>query len=144
VSGLEGYLIVAVPNFPTLLREKMNDENAIFIRGDDGRNFTYRQYWDLAGQLANALATHGVGVGDRVAVQVEKSVEALALFLACARMGAIFLPLNTAYTPGEIDYFIRDAEPRVFICAPEKLRFLSMLCKTVLTLDDKGERTEGT
>jgi malonyl-CoA/methylmalonyl-CoA synthetase len=141
VSGLEGYLIVAAPNFPTLLREKMSDENAMFIRGDDGRNFTYRQYWDLAGQLANGLATHGVGVGDRVAVQVEKSVEALALFLACARMGAIFLPLNTAYTPGEIDYFIRDAEPRVFICAPEKLRFLSMLCKTVLTLDDKGEGT---
>ena len=128
-------------NFPTLLREKMRDENAIFICGDDGRNFTYREYWNLAGQLANALAAHGVGVGDRVAVQVEKSVEALALFLACARMGAIFLPLNTAYTPSEIDYFIRDSDPKVFICAPEKFRFLSMLCKMVLTLDDKGEGT---
>ena len=128
-------------NFPTLLREKMRDENAIFICGDDGRNFTYREYWNLAGQLANALAAHGVGVGDRVAVQVEKSVEALALFLACARMGAIFLPLNTAYTPSEIDYFIRDSDPKVFICAPEKFRFLSILCKMVLTLDDKGEGT---
>jgi malonyl-CoA/methylmalonyl-CoA synthetase len=132
---------VASINFPTLLREKMRDENAIFIRGDDGRNFTYREYWDLAGQLANALAAHGVGVGDRVAVQVEKSVEALALFLACARMGAIFLPLNTAYTSSEMDYFIRDSEPKVLICTTEKFRFLSMLCKSVLTLGEKGEGT---
>jgi malonyl-CoA/methylmalonyl-CoA synthetase len=141
VSGSEGYLIVASINFPTLLREKMRDENAMFIRGDDGRNFTYGEYWNLAGQLANALAAHGVGVGDRVAVQVEKSVEALALFLACARMGAIFLPLNTAYTSSEMDYFIRDSEPKVLICTTEKFRFLSMLCKSVLTLGEKGEGT---
>jgi malonyl-CoA/methylmalonyl-CoA synthetase len=134
-------LILKPINFPTLLREKMRNPNAVFIRGDDGRNFTYQDYWELAGRLANTLAAHGVGVGDRVAVQVEKSVEALALFLACARLGAIFLPLNTAYTPTEVEYFVSDAEPSILICAPEKSRFLSMLCKTVLTLDDKGSGT---
>jgi malonyl-CoA/methylmalonyl-CoA synthetase len=134
-------LILESINFPTLVREKMRDEGAIFIRGDDGRNFTYQEYWDLAGQLANALASHGVGVGDRVAVQAEKSIEALALFLACARMGAIFLPLNPAYTPTEVAYFTDDAEPAVLVCAPEKFQFLSMLCKNVLTLDDKGGGT---
>ncbi len=132
---------MAATNFPTLVREKSRDPNAVFISGDDGRNFTYQQYWDLSGRLANTLAAHGVGAGDRVALQAEKSIEALALFLACARMGAMFLPLNTAYTPREVEYFIGDAEPCVFICEAEKTRFLSMLCKTILTLDDKGGGT---
>jgi malonyl-CoA/methylmalonyl-CoA synthetase len=95
----------------------------------------------LSGRLAHTLSAHGVGVGDRVAVQAAKSVEALALFLACARLGAVFLPLNTAYTPTEIGYFVGDAEPSLLICEPEKFRVLSILCKTVLTLDDKGGGT---
>lgn len=119
----------------------MHSPGAIFIRGDDGRVLTYEDYWALSGRLANTLSAHGVGVGDRVAVQVAKSVEALGLFLACARLGAVFLPLNTAYTPTEIAYFAGDAEPSLLICEPEKSRFLSMLCKTVLTLDDKGGGT---
>jgi malonyl-CoA/methylmalonyl-CoA synthetase len=53
-------------------------------------------------------------------VQVEKSPESVILFLACARAGAIFLPLNTAYTLNELEYFISDAEPRLVVCAPEK------------------------
>jgi malonyl-CoA/methylmalonyl-CoA synthetase len=128
-------------NFPKLVRERMHSPGAIFIRGDDGRVLTYEDYWALSGRLANTLSAHGVGVGDRVAVQVAKSVEALGLFLACARLGAVFLPLNTAYTPTEIAYFAGDAEPSLLICEPEKSRFLSMLCKTVLTLDDKGGGT---
>ena len=72
--------------------------DATFIRSDDGRHFTYGDYWSLSGRIANALAAHSVRAGDRVAIQVAKSVEGLAVFLACARLGAIFLPLNTAYT----------------------------------------------
>ena len=128
-------------NFPTLVHGRMHSPEAIFIHSDDGRVFTYADYWALSGRLANTLSAHGVGVGDRVAVQVAKSVEALALFLACARLGAIFLPLNTAYTPAEVGYFAGDAEPSLLICEPEKSRILSILCKTVLTLDDKGGGT---
>ena len=128
-------------NFPALVRECMHSPGAIFIRGDDGRVLTYKDYWALSGRLANTLSAHGVGVGDRVAVQVAKSIEALGLFLACARLGAVFLPLNTAYTPTEIAYFAGDAEPSLLICEPEKSRVFSTLCKTVLTLDDRGRGT---
>ncbi len=71
--------------------------------------------------MASVLARHGVARGDRVMLQAEKSVEAVALFLACARLGAIFLPLNTGYTKAEVDYFIDDAEPAIFIREPESL-----------------------
>ena len=125
-------------NFPTLVRARMYAPDAIFIRNDDGREFSYGDYWALSGRLANTLVAHGVGVGDRVAAQVAKSVEALALFLACTRVGAIFLPLNTAYTPTEVAYFVGDAEPALLICEPDKSQILSTLCAIVLTLDDKG------
>jgi malonyl-CoA/methylmalonyl-CoA synthetase len=127
---------LAAGNFASLVLEKMLAPDAVFIRGDDGRDFTYGAYWSLAGRLANALAAHGVRSGDRIAVQVEKSIEALALFLACARMGAIFLPLNTAYTPSEVAYFAGDAEPAVFICEPERRDALAPFCKKILDLNE--------
>jgi malonyl-CoA/methylmalonyl-CoA synthetase len=130
-----------VTNFPTLVRSRMHAPNAIFIHGDDGRQFTYKAFWELSGRLANSLSAAGVGVGDRVAVQVDKSVEALALFLACARLGAIFLPLNSAYTATEVGYFVSDAEPALLVCTPENSGVLSALCKTVLTLDERGGGT---
>ncbi len=98
-------------NFPALVRERMQVPDAVFIRSDDGRMFTYEDYWSLSGRIANGLMQCSVKAGDRVAVQVQKSVEALAVFLACARLGAIFLPLNPAYTTTEVDYFVSDAEP---------------------------------
>ena len=120
-------------NFPALVRERMLAPDANFIRGDDGRDFSYDDYWSLSGRIANALAHHSVGVGDRVAVQVAKSVEGLAIFLACARLGAIFLPLNPAYTAPEVDYFVRDAEPSLIICEPGKIgRFVGQSVNTVL------------
>jgi malonyl-CoA/methylmalonyl-CoA synthetase len=94
--------------------------NAPFIISDDGREFTYGTFWDLAGKLAGGLQSAGAKPGDRVAVQIEKSVEAVALFYACARAGLVFLPLNTAYTITEITYFLHDAEPAVFICEAGK------------------------
>jgi len=92
----------------------------VFIIDDDGRTFTFGAFWALAGKLAQALVVAGAERGDRIAVQVEKSVEAVALFYACARAGLIFLPLNTAYTPSEVGYFLEDASPRLFISAPER------------------------
>ena len=116
VIGRELQRLKTMPrNFSALVREKMLAPDAMFIRCDDGRDFTYAQYWSLSGKIANALAVRGVARGDRVAAQLEKSVEALAIFLACARLGAIFLPLNTAYTPTEVGYFVGDAEPKLVI-----------------------------
>ncbi len=64
------------------------------------------------------LTARGVRPGDRVAVQAEKSVPALVLYLAAVRAGAVYLPLNTAYTLAELEYFISDAEPSLVVCDP--------------------------
>jgi malonyl-CoA/methylmalonyl-CoA synthetase len=114
--------------------ERLKRPDAPFIISDDGRRFSYRGFWNLAGQLAGALQAAGAKPGDRIAVQVEKSVEAIALFFACARAGLVFLPLNTAYTANEVSYFLQDAAPAVFICAPNK----DVGFANTLTLDDAG------
>ncbi len=74
----------------------------------------------LAARYAAAVAACGVKPGDRVAVQVEKSPEALFLYLGVVRAGAVFLPLNTAYTLAEIDYFIGDAKPALVVVDPSR------------------------
>lgn len=91
-----------------------NDKPFLITPG--GHTLGYRDFIGRSGRLANALVAAGVGVGDRVAVQVEKSPTALALYAACVRAGAVFLPLNTAYTPTELEYFIGDAEPSLIVC----------------------------
>ncbi len=113
---------------------------------DDGRDFTFAQFWELAGRLAFALKSSGANPGDRIAVQVEKSPEAIALFWACARAGFVFLPLNTAYTSAEVSYFAEDAEPAVMVISPHRHAELSAvaakaMCRAVLTLDDVGGGT---
>jgi malonyl-CoA/methylmalonyl-CoA synthetase len=80
--------------------------------------WSYADLDDAAGRLSRALHGHGVGKGDRVLVQVDKSPHALALYLAVLRTGAIYVPLNTDYTPAEIAYFLADAEPRLAVCRP--------------------------
>ena len=118
-----------------LAAARLQNAEALFIESDDGRTFTYGQFWLLAGKLAQALLAAGAKPGDRIAVQVEKSVEAIALFYACVRAGLIFLPLNTAYTPNEISYFLGDAEPVIFVMPPGKAAPAGV---KVLTLDDAG------
>jgi malonyl-CoA/methylmalonyl-CoA synthetase len=81
----------------------------------DGREISYGELEQGAANVAGRLLVEGVEPGDRVAMQVEKSVEAVMIYLGVLKAGAVFLPLNSAYTPSEIDYFIRDAEPRAFI-----------------------------
>ena len=83
------------------------------------RYYSYQDVLDVSARLANSLVGFGVKPGDRVAVQVPKSIEALMLYLATVRAGAVFLPLNTAYTAGEISYFVEDAAPTLFVCAPQ-------------------------
>jgi len=100
------------------IRGAIASEEAVFIETMEGRIWAYGEMLEFSGRFANALAALGVNPGDRVAVQVEKSVEALILYLACLRAGAVYLPLNTAYTLAELDYFIGDAEPRIVVAKP--------------------------
>ncbi len=97
---------------------RLADEEAVFIRHPDGATLSYGQAFARAAQFANVLTQLGVESGDRVAVQVEKSADALLLYLGCLRAGAVFLPLNTGYTGPELAYFLGDAEPRVFVVDP--------------------------
>ena len=93
---------------------------AVFIETAEGRSWTYGDMIRLSGRLAATLHDLGVRPGDRVAVKTEKSPEALMLYLACLRVGAVYLPLNTAYTLAELDYFIGDAEPRLVVVDPNR------------------------
>ena len=119
--------------------------------GDDGRRFadqagrapmSYGELWEGAEKMAAALTACGVKPGDRVAVQTEKTLEAVQLYLGAVLAGAAFLPLNTAYVPAEIEYFLTDAEPAVFVCDPAKLDALAPLAAKAgaraMTLDAEG------
>ena len=131
------YADPAISSFPALVRARMRTPDKVFIRNDDGRDLTFQDLWSLSGRLAGALVAAGAQKGDRVAVQVEKSPEVIALFLACARAGLIFLPLNTAYTLAELAYFVGDATPSVVVATPQRaaaLRSLGETCGVRATL----------
>ena len=87
-----------------------------FLILPDGREITGAEFHRVVAQYANALRKEGVTPGDRVAVQITKTPEALALYAAAIAVGAIFLPLNTGYTPEEVEYFIGNATPALFCC----------------------------
>lgn len=87
-----------------------------FLILPDGRTITYDAFLRMAGRFANAITSLGLAPGDRLAVQIEKSPEALAVYAACAATGVIFLPLNTAYTAAEISYFVENAEAKLLLC----------------------------
>jgi malonyl-CoA/methylmalonyl-CoA synthetase len=123
------------------IRSAAPDGSHIFLRDSGGRQLTYGEMFAETGRIANCLWTAGLRPGDRLAVQVEKSVTALLLPLACMRMGAIYLPLNPAYTLAELEYFLADAEPVCVVASPEKQSAItsSLRAKTqVLSLSDDG------
>ena len=105
--------------FSALLPADRAQARVCLIRRD-GRTLTYDDVRRLSARYAAALAACGVKPGDRVAVQVEKSPEALFVYLGALRAGAVFLPLNTAYTAAEIDYFVADAEPSLVVADPKR------------------------
>lgn len=104
---------VFTDHFPT-------DQSVPFLSLQNGTLITYDHVEKRSAQLANCLSRMGVKPGDRVAVQVEKSPTALLLYLACLRIGAVYLPLNTAYTGDELEYFLADAAPTLFVCDPSR------------------------
>src|ERR1700737_1669241 len=107
-------------NLFSRLFDGLDDPARLAIETSDGQRISYGDLTARAGQMANVLAGRGVKPGDRVAAQTEKSVSALVLYLAAVRAGAVYLPLNTAYTLNELDYFITDAEPSLVVCDPTK------------------------
>jgi len=109
-----------------------------------GQVFTYGDVDEHSARIANLFACHGIAKGDRVAVQVEKSAPAVFLYLACLRIGAVYLPLNPSYTRDEISYFLADAHPRGMVCQPERFEEMAGLCRQagipeVFTLGAAGE-----
>ncbi len=98
-----------------------SDLSATFIETEDGHSWSYANLDEESARLARYLTDVGVQKGERVAVQVEKTPQALFLYLACLRAGYIYLPLNTAYTESELAYFIDNAEPAVVVCRSSHL-----------------------
>ena len=111
-----------------------------------GQNVSHGSFWSNAERMAAALAGLGVLPGDRVAIQAPKTVEMLELYVGTLLSGAVFVPLNPTYTPTEIAYFLGDARPRVFVCAPTALAGLALVAQCagvdgVLTLGADGTGT---
>src|SRR5260370_39856943 len=107
-------------NLFSRLFDSLDNPRRLAIETIDGQHISYGDLIARAGQIANVLVDRGVKPGDRVAAQTEKSVTGLVLYLATVRAGAVYLPLNTAYTLNELDYFITDAEPSLVSCDPPK------------------------
>ena len=103
------------------------DSAAIEVADAEGLAYSWRDIERATAMLANVLASLDLAAGSRVAVQAEKSVESLLLYLAVLRAGFVYLPLNTAYKSEEIGYFLADAEPAVFVCAPKDFAWASKL-----------------
>jgi malonyl-CoA/methylmalonyl-CoA synthetase len=117
------------------------DLDGIAVETDNGLHYSWRDLERGSAMLANLLASLKLPAGARIAVQVEKSVEAMLLYLATLRAGYVFLPLNTAYQSAEIEYFIGNAEPSVVVCSAKNFGWVSKIAfkagtAHVFTLDD--------
>jgi len=104
----------------------------------DGGDVTYAELLRGVASAAGQLVAEGVMPGDRVALQAEKSVEGVMLYLAALRVGAVFLPLNSAYTSAEVAYFLNDAEPRVFVTDPKAFLARSMHAASLTVAVPRG------
>src|SRR4029077_8101142 len=136
---------IANANLFSRLFDGLDDPKRLAIQTIQGERISYGDLIARAGQIANVLVNRGVKPGDRVAVQVEKSVANLVLYLATVRAGAVYLPLNTAYTLNELDYFITDAEPSLVVCDPAKAEGIRAIAAKVgakiEALDSHGKGT---
>jgi malonyl-CoA/methylmalonyl-CoA synthetase len=123
--------------FDGVLSTRSDDPRTLFdVPG--GRCWSYAELVKLSGQLANLLQRSAVRPGDRIAVQVHKSVEAIALYLAAVRAGAVFLPLNPAYTRAEVEYFLDDAEPALLVCDSARASEFDGIEAQLFSLDGDG------
>ncbi|HXB79103.1 MAG TPA: malonyl-CoA synthase [Bradyrhizobium sp.] len=135
-------------NLFSRLFDRLDDPNRVAIETVEGKRISYGDLIARAGRIANVLVDRGVKPGDRVAAQTEKSVTGLVLYLATVRAGAVYLPLNTAYTLNELEYFITDAEPSLVVYDPSKAAGIGAIAAKVgarvetLGPDGKGSLTQ--
>src|SRR5882724_2737446 len=135
-------------NLFSRLFDGLGDPSWLAIETTDRQRISYGDLISRAGQMANVLVASGVKPGDRVAAQTEKSVPGLVLYLAAVRAGAVYLPLNTAYTLNELEYFITDAEPSLVVCDPSKADGIGAIAAEVgarvetLGADGRGSLTD--
>ena len=117
-------------------------KDSAFMHLPSGDVLSYAEFMNLAARVANVLVGLGLEVGDRLAVQVEKSEFALALYAACVQSGIVYLPLNTAYTAQELEYFVQNSGAKVLVCDASKADDLTPLSAklgiTLTTLDPSG------
>ena len=131
-------------NLYALLKERFpSDRSATLMELPDGSRQDYAHLEAMAGRYAALLHKLGVKPGDRVAVQTEKSPNAIYFYLGCLQAGAVYLPLNTAYTKSEVSYFLQDAEPVLVLCRPESLSEIGEVAKAAQvkhlhTMDAEG------
>jgi len=131
-------------NLFSQIRAAIKSPGKTFLETPADGPLTYADMLVRSAQIANVLLGRGVKPGDRIAAQVEKTPENLLLYLAALRAGAVYLPLNTAYTLAELDYFIGDAEPSLIVCDPGKQAGLAEIAgkrsvRAVETLDASGK-----
>jgi len=122
------------------------DRTAAMLLLDSGESISYGRAEHGAARYAALFAGLGLQPGDRVAVQVEKSAEALILYLGCLRAGLVYLPLNSAYQEGEVAYFLENARPAAVVAQPRSLKWLGALAvrlgiRHVFSLDEEGKGT---
>jgi len=110
---------MANPLFDTLFGQHIGSD-AVFLHLPGNETLTYSRFLQMTAQYAGLLTDFGLAPGDRVAVQIEKSPQALAVYAACAQAGLVFLPLNTAYTADEVAYFIENSGAGVVLADDAK------------------------
>ena len=113
-----------------------------FLHLPDGTTLTHDAFLRMAARYAHAITQDGLVAGDRLAAQIEKSPEALAVYAACAQTGVIFLPLNTGYTANELDYFIGNSGAKLVLATDRAVDALTPIAEgygaTLLTLNPDG------
>jgi malonyl-CoA/methylmalonyl-CoA synthetase len=119
--------------------------NRIFLKKPGGPGINYASLREQSGRIASALIQCGVQPGDRVAAQIDKSPEAIFLYVACLRMGAVFVPINVANTRNEVEYFLRDSQPLVAVFRPEERPLIEQQARAagVVHIDTMGADAEG-
>ncbi|MDN5787817.1 AMP-binding protein, partial [Pseudorhodobacter sp.] len=133
-----------------LRRSTIGAEDTRFLfNHQTGATVTYGEFFANAERMAAVLVEAGITPGDRVAVQAPKTQAMLELYVGTLLAGAVFLPLNTAYTGAEISYFLNDARPRLLVCDPDKLGALAAIAQQsgvaeILTIaaDESGSLTQ--
>ncbi|KAF0674678.1 malonate--CoA ligase [Profundibacterium mesophilum] len=132
---------MANPLFDTLFGPHL-DRDTPFLKLADGASVTHGDFLRMAARFAHAITDAGLVPGDRLAVQIEKSPQALAVYAACVQAGIVFLPLNTAYTASEISYFVGNSGARLLLCDPRRADALGPVAEEfaarLMTLDAAG------